>query len=88
MSTNKPEGMSTGVPAGVSDERYQRAWDSLSEADRQVLLATARNGYAPKVKPVLRRARKTQKAKVKRNAKAWKAQQKESAGKVSARSGR
>lgn len=34
-------------PEGVTDEQYQRAWDSLTEADRQVLLTTAEHGYAP-----------------------------------------
>lgn len=33
----------------VSAEQARRAWDSLSEADKAVLLTSARNGYAARV---------------------------------------
>ena len=50
-------------PDGIDDEKFQRAWDSLSEADRQVLLVTAKNGYKPKVERPERKRRQ----KVKQN---------------------
>ena len=50
-------------PEGVDDETFRRAWDSLSEADRHVLLVTAKNGYKPKVDRPVRTREKT----VKRN---------------------
>lgn len=57
--------MNTNItrPEGIDDKKFQRAWDSLSEADRQVLLVTARNGYNSKVKHLKRKKR--QKAKQK-----------------------
>jgi hypothetical protein len=54
INTERP-----ATPEGVNDEQFQRAWDSLSEADRQVLLVTARNGYKPKVERPKRHAHKT-----------------------------
>lgn len=58
INTERP-----AAPEGVSDEQFQRAWDSLSEADRQVLLVTAKNGYAPKVVRPKRRPARTSRAK-------------------------
>ena len=50
-------------PDGIDDEKFQRAWDSLSEADRQVLLVTAKNGYNPKVERPERKRRQKVKQK-------------------------
>ena len=57
--------MNTNItrPEGIDDKKFQRAWDSLSEADRQVLLVTARNGYNSKVKHLKRKKRQKVKQK-------------------------
>lgn len=55
MTTNTPA--TPRRPAGVDEATFRKAWDSLSEADRQVLLTSAKHGYSPHTPPPVRRKR-------------------------------